>query len=288
MATALRLRMTQDLHLAGLSDSTQRAYLRSVRRLAEHFHTPPDRLAEDQVRDYLLHLKNDRHFAPASLGIAYSGIKFFYSHTCPRDWPTLKRLRIPGEHRLPDVLSIDEVRRLIAAVRTPHNRAYFWTVYSLGLRLTEGLHLHVADIDSARMMVHVRHGKGAKDRFVPLPTTTLKTLREYWASHRHPTWLFPATGRDHRAAATADHPMERSSVQGALRRVVRDLGFRKAISIHTLRHSYATHLLEAGINLRLIQQYLGHSSLQTTMVYLHLTAASQDRARQRIEELMGP
>ncbi|MHB1562105.1 MAG: site-specific integrase [Isosphaeraceae bacterium] len=122
MATALRLRMTQDLHLAGLSDSTQRADLRSVRRLAEHFHTPPDRLVEDQVRDDLLHLKNDRHFAPASLGIAYSGIKFFYSHTCPRDWPTLKRLRIP------DVLSVDEVRRLIAAVRTPYNRADFWTV----------------------------------------------------------------------------------------------------------------------------------------------------------------
>jgi site-specific recombinase XerD len=288
MATSLRLRMTQDLHLAGLSDSTQRAYLRSVRMLAEHFHTPPDRLAEDQVRDDLLHLKNDRHFAPASLGITYSGIKFFYSHTCPRDWPTLKRLRIPGEHRLPDVLSIDEVRRLIAAVRTSHNRAYFWTVYSLGLRLTEGLHLQVADIDSARMMVHVRHGKGARDRFVPLPTTTLKTLRDYWASQRHPTWLFPATGRDHRAAATADHPMERSSVQGALRRVVPDLDFRKAISIHTFRHSYATHLLEAGVNLRLIQQYLGHSSLQTTMVYLHLTAASQDQARQRIEALMGP
>jgi integrase len=106
------------------------------------------------------------------------------------------------------------VRQLIAAVRTPHNRAYFWTVYSLGLRLTEGLHLQVGDIDSARMMVHVRHGKGAKDRFVPLPSRTLQALRDYWASHRHPTWLFPATGRDHRAAAPADRPMERSSVQG--------------------------------------------------------------------------
>ena len=279
MSTLLRQRMTQDLQLAGLSACTQDAYLRAVRQLAEHFHTPPDRLTEPQVRDYLLHLKNDRHFAPASLGIAYSGIKFFYSHTIPRDWPTLKRIRIPRENRLPDVLSVDEVRRLIDAVRTPHNRAYFWTVYSLGLRLTEGLHLQVGDIDSARMMVHVRHGKGAKDRYVPLPSRTLKTLRAYWVTHRHPTWLFPATGRDHRAAATADRPMERSSVQGALRRVVRDLKFRKAISIHTMRHSYATHLLEAGVNLRLIQQYLGHSSLQTTMVYLHLTAASQEQAR---------
>ena len=279
--------MHQDLQLAGLGPRTQEAYLRAVRQLADHFHTPPDQLTEPQIREYLLHLKNDRKFASASLGIAYAGIKFFYTHTAARDWKSLERIRVRRDKKLPDVLSRDEVRRLIDAVRTPHNRAYFWTVYSLGLRLTEGLHLHVADIDSARMMVHVRHGKGARDRFVPLPTTTLKALREYWASHRHPTWLFPATGRDHRAAATADHPMERSSVQGALRRVVRDLGLRKAISIHTLRHSYATHLLEAGVNLRLIQQYLGHSSLQTTMVYLHLTAASQDQARQRIEALMG-
>jgi integrase/recombinase XerD len=287
MTSRLRQRMTQDLQLAGLSDRTQDAYLRAVRQLADHFRTPPDRLTEPQLRDYFLHLKNDRHFASASLGIAYSGIKFFYSHTCPRDWPTLERLRVQREKRLPDVLSTDEVRQLIAAVRTRHNRIYFQTVYSLGLRLTEGLHLQVGDIDGARMMVHVHRGKGAKDRFVPLPTTTLAALREYWATHRHRIWLFPATGRDHGQAARADGPMERSSVQGALRRVVRDLGFRKAISIHTLRHSYATHLLEAGVNLRLIQQYLGHSSLQTTMVYLHLTAASHEQARARIEELMG-
>src|SRR5262249_9106670 len=149
---------------------------------------------------------------------------------------------------------------------------------SLGLRLTEGLHLQVGDIDAARMMVHVHRGKGAKDRYVPLPSSTLKALRDYWSTHRHPSWLFPATGRDHGQSARADGPMERSSVQGALRRAVRELGFCKAISIHTLRHSYATHLLESGVNLRLIQQYLGHSSLQTTMVYLHLTAVSYDQA----------
>jgi len=288
MTTALRQCMTQDLQLAGLSERTQDAYLRAVRQLAAYFRTPPDRLSEAQVRDYLLHLKNDRHFAANSLAIAYTGIKFFSSHTAPRDWTTLRRLRAPREQRLPDVLSVEEVRQLIAAVRTPHNRTYFQAVYSLGLRLTEGLHLQVGDIDAARMMVHVPRGKGAKDRYVPLPSSTLKVLREYWATHRHPIWLFPATGRDHGQAAQADGPMERSSVQGALRRVVRQLGFRKAVSIHTLRHSYATHLLEAGVNLRLIQQYLGHSSLQTTMVYLHLTTASHEQARARIEELMRP
>src|SRR3954463_11600369 len=124
--TALRQRMLQDLQLAGLSERTQEAYLRAVRQLADHFHTPPDRLSEPQVRDYLLHLKNDRKLASASLVVAYSGIKFLYSHTTPRDWPTLRRLRVRNEKRLPDVLSVDEVRRLIATVRTHHNQAYFW------------------------------------------------------------------------------------------------------------------------------------------------------------------
>jgi site-specific recombinase XerD len=280
--------MHQDLQLAGLSEGTQGAYLRVVRQLADHYHTPPDRLSEHQVRDYLLHLKNDRRLAAATLIVAYSGIRFFYSHTAPRDWPTLQRLRVRREKALPDVLSVAEVRRLIDAVRLPHYQTYFWTVYSLGLRRTEGLHLQVRDIDAARMAVHVHLGKGAKDRYVPLPSRTLAMLRTHWATHRHPVWLFPATGADPRQATAADGPMPRSSVQKALQRVVQGLKLRKAISIHTLRHSYATHLLEAGVNLRLIQQYLGHSSLRTTMVYLHLTSVSHEQAFARIEELMGP
>jgi site-specific recombinase XerD len=259
-----------------------------VRQLADHFHTRPDHLSEQRVRDYFLHLKNERKFATASLAIAYSGIKFFYSHTAPRDWTTLKKLRVRRDKTLPDVLSVDEVRRLIDAVRTHHNRACFRTVYSLGLRLGEGLHLQVGDIDSARMLVHVHRGKGAKDRYVPLPGSTLKILRRYWATHCHPQGLFPATVRDHQKAALATGPRDRSSVQGAMRRVALERNFQKAISIHSLRHSYASHVLEAGVNLRLIQQYLGHSSLQTTMVYRHLTTVSQEQAVARIETLMGP
>jgi integrase/recombinase XerD len=287
MITPLRQQMHQDLQLAGLSERTQEAYLRAVRQLAAHFRQAPDQLTETQLRQYLLYLKNDRLFAPSSLIVAACGIKFFYTHTAPRDWKTLQKLRVPRAKTLPDVLTIDEVRRLIDAVRTPHNQTYFWTVYSLGLRLQEGLNLQVGDIDGARMLVHVHHGKGAKDRYVPLPRRTLSLLRQYWATHRHPLWLFPATGRDHQHAASATGPMERSSVQGAMRRVVHELDFRKAISIHTLRHSYATHLLEAGVNLRLIQQYLGHSSLQTTMVYLHLTSLGQEQARAAIERVMA-
>jgi site-specific recombinase XerD len=284
--TALRERMRQDLQLAGLSERTQEAYLRAVRQLASHFRLSPDRLTEAQVREYFLFLKNEKHFAPSSLRIAFYGIRFLYRQTLPRDWATLEQLRIPPRKTLPDVLSTQEVRRLIEAVRTPHNRTYFWTVYSLGLRLTEALHLQVGDIDGARKMVHVHRGKGAKDRYVPLPERTLLLLREYWASHRHPRWLFPAVGRDQQSAFTATDPMDKSSVQGALRKVVRQLGFQKRIHIHTLRHSYATHLLEAGVNLRLIQEYLGHSSLQTTTIYLHLTSKGKEHAIQTIEHLM--
>jgi integrase/recombinase XerD len=288
MTTQLRQRMRQGLQLAGLSAGTQDAYLRAVRQLADHFRTPPDRLSEHQVRDYLLHLKNDRRLASTTLIVACCGIRFFYTHIAPRDWPTLRCLRVRRDKTLPDVLSVAEVRTLIDAVRAPHYRTYFWTVYSLGLRRTEGLNLQVRDIDAARMAVHVHRGKGAKDRYVPLPSRTLTMLRAHWATHRHPVWLFPAPGRTPRQATTANGPMPRSSVHKALQRVVQELKFHKAISVHTLRHSYATHLLEAGVNLRLIQQYLGHSSLRTTMVYLHLTSASHQQAFARIEELMGP
>jgi integrase/recombinase XerD len=293
MTMVLHKRMQQDLQLAGLSEGTQDSYLRAVRQLTDHFHTPPERLSEQQVREYLLYLKNHKKFASTSLGIAYHGIKFFYSHTAPRHWPTLRRLRVPQEKKLPDVLSINEVRDLFTAVRTLRHRTYLWTVYSLGLRLSEGLHLQVGDIDSARMLVHVHRGKGAKDRFVPLPSRTLTMLREYWRTHRHSHWLFPARAQNQRHTAptdcplTVDRPMARRSVQEAMQRVVQQLGLRKAVTIHTLRHSYATHLLEAGVNIRLIQQYLGHSSLQTTMVYLHLTTVSQEQAVAKIEALMG-
>jgi integrase/recombinase XerD len=287
MTTLLRKRMHQDLQLAGLAEGTQKAYLRVVKQFAAHFNKPPDQISEQEFREYLLYLRNQRHYSPASLKVAASGIIFFFTHTVPRDWPTFKTLSIPRPRSLPDVLSIDEVRRLIDAVRTPHNKAFFWTVYSLGLRLQEALNLQVGDIDSARMVVHVHRGKGAKDRYVPLPPRTLIVLRQYWVTHRHPVWLFPATGRDGKQARHADRPMARPSVHGAMKRVVQQLGIKKKVTIHTLRHSYATHLLEAGINLRLIQQYLGHGSLQATMIYLHLTSLGQEQARATINSLMS-
>ena len=283
---SLRERMTRDLQLRGLSARTQEAYLRAVRQLAAFYRLPPDQLNEEQLRDYFLHLKNHKHFAPNSLKIAYCGIRFFFTNTLKRDWKTLQLLHVERQRRLPDVLTLDEVHAIMQATRTVWNRTYFWTVYSCGLRLHEALHLQLSDVDGDRHMLHVHRGKGAKDRYVPLPESTLLMLRDYWKTHRNPVWLFPAHGRNHRLAATADHPMLKSSVQMALKRVVRQLGLKKRISPHTLRHSYATHLLEAGVNLRLIQQYLGHRSIHTTMLYLHLTKKGQEDAYRLIDQVM--
>jgi integrase/recombinase XerD len=282
----LRQRMHQDLQLAGLRERTQHSYIRAVRQLSDHFGKLPHQLTESQVREYILHLKNEKQFATGSLKIAVAGIRFFYTHTVPRDWETLKNIRIPKPKTLPDVLSITEVKQLVDAARRPWLRTYLWTVYSLGLRLQEALNLQVGDIDSQRMLVHIHRGKGAKDRFVPLPSRTLTMLRQFWSTHRNELWLFPASSRSAHQPANPTGPMSRDSVQAGMRRLVRQLGFRKRISIHTLRHSYATHLLEAGVSLRLIQQYLGHRSLHTTMVYLHLTTLGQEQARAAIEKLM--
>jgi site-specific recombinase XerD len=278
-------RMSDDLHLAGVSLRTHDGYLRAVRQLADYCRRAPEQISEDQVRRYFLHLKNEKHFAPGSLRVAFSGMKFFYTRTCKRDWETLRTLKIQNVKSLPEVLTIEQVHRIIDACRVPRIGVYFWTVYSMGLRLEEGLQLQVGDIDADRMLVHVHRGKGAKDRYVPLPASTLKLLRLYWLTHRNPRLIFPADGRNHKGASTTTRCMPPSTVQKPIKDIVDAMNFGKKISIHTLRHSYATHLLEAGVSLKVIQKYLGHSSLQTTMIYLHLTETAEADARQVIEDL---
>jgi len=261
--------------------------VRSVRQVAEHCRQSPGTLTEAQVRDYFSYVKNERRFARGSLTIVYSAIKFFFRRTVPRDWKTLEHLRVPPQTKLPDVLAVEEVRRILATVRSVSCRACLWTIYSLGLRLAEGVSLQVGDIDAARSLVRVHHGKGAVDRDVPLPASTLDALRCYWTTHRNPRLLFPALGRGRKHGRTATEPMPRATIQGALARVVQELGIRKRVSVHTLRHSYATHPLEAGVNLRLIQKYLGLESLQTTTIYLHRTRHGEQHAHETIEALLA-
>src|SRR6266446_165069 len=216
--TPLRQHMIAALQISGKGERTQESYIREVRLLAQFYHKSPDRISEQELQHSFLHRKNVDHLAPASLRICYSGIRFFSQHVLQRDWSTLSLMRAPTAHHLPAVLSIEEVRRVLKAATPLHNQVYFTTVYSLGLRLHEALSLQVSDIDGQRLQVHIHRGKGAKDRYVPLPADTLALLRTYWKTHRHKTWLFPATGRDHTHSLTGASRMRRSSVQGAFRK----------------------------------------------------------------------
>jgi len=250
-------------------------------------HKSPDLITEEELRQYFLYLKNVKHYSRNTMTIAICGIRFFYEQTLNRNWAIFGIVRPAPEKKLPVILSLAEVRQILGRVRLPRYKVCLTTIYSCGLRLQEGTHLHVADIDSARGMIHVRHGKGAKDRYVPLPQRTLLLLRQYWATHRHPVLLFPAEGRDHIDLAKATEPMSRSSVQDAFHAALQDSGNNKRASVHTLRHSWATHLLEASVNLRLIQEWLGHNSPATTSVYTHLTVKAEQLGAAAINQLMS-
>ena len=284
---SLRGRMRQDLQFRGLAQRTRDGYLREVRKLACYYKTSPDQLTEQQVGDYLLHLIN-RNLAPGSLRVAYSGIKFFYTYTVRRDWNVLRKLRLPKQKTLPSVLTIQEVHQIIGATQQFHHAAFLWTLYTLGLRLEEGLNLETGDLDAARMMVHIHRGKGAKDRYLPLPESTLQILRIYWATHRHPTLLFPSRGQDRRSASKATRPMGGSTVQGCMKLIVQKLRFQKNISPHTWRHSMASHLFEAGVSLCWLKKFLGHASLQTTLIYLHLTDDGEEVGRDQLNAVAQP
>lgn len=288
MTPKLRKKMVEDMQLRGYAQRTQSSYLRAVRQLMNYWHMPAEEISEQQVRDYFLYCKNDAYWSAATMRIAYSGIKFFYTVTLPMDWETIKLLKIKRLSTPPTVLSIDEVRLILKTARQPQIKAFLSTVYSCGLRLSEALNLEVGDIDKERMTLRVRDGKGAKERYVPLPKSTYALLREYWKTHRNPRLVFPALGRRRDQGPTALRPMAQGSVQGALRRILKQLPkIRKHATIHTLRHSYATHLIEAGVNLRIVQQYLGHASLVNTMIYLHVSDLGNDDAAGRINRLMG-
>ena len=274
------------LQLAGMSERTQQCYTRSVRMLVDFYGKTPDLITEQELQDYFLHRKNTDKWAAATMRICYSGIKFFFINVLKRDWHTLELIHAKREQTLPTVLSIKEVWTIINAVNTIQNKTYLTAVYTCGLRLHEALFLQVTDIDAQRRRIHVHRGKGAKDRYVPLPEATLNILRQYWVTHRNPKWIFPRLGRSGQEGPKATRPMAKASVQGALRRVLKQLNITKRISLHTLRHSYATHLLEAGVNIRRIQQYLGHNSLNSTLVYLHLTTQGHEHAYDIINSMM--
>ena len=285
--TPLRQRMMEDLQLHGLSAKTQDIYIRVVRQLAEHYGKSPDSLTEEELRQYFLYLQQEKQVAPRTFTVVLCALKFFYECTLDRRWPILNLARAPREHPLPEVLSIREVHQILACVQQPRYQACLGTIYACGLRIHEGVHLHVHDIDGARQLVHVRQGKGNRDRYVPLPLALLDHLRRYWQTHRHALWLFPARPPTGAAWSSVTTPLSVRSVQSAFQAALQASGVHKAATVHTLRHSYATHLLEAGVNLRLIQAYLGHRSAQTTALYTHLTQPMEQLATEAINQVIA-
>jgi site-specific recombinase XerD len=279
--SALRQKMIEDMQLCGFAERTQEAYLLAVSQLAKHYHKPPDQIDEEELRQYFLFLKNEKHAARATCTIALCGIKFFFERTLGREWKTFEFLRPPKEKKLPVVLSVAEVGRVLACV---HRRGYWvclTTIYACGLRLLEGVRLQVKDIDGARKLLHISQGKGNKDRYVPLPDACLQMLRRHWLTHRHPLWLFPSP------IGESSRPMSETGMQRAFRAAVQAAGIHKQATVHTLRHSYATHLLEAGVNLRIIQSYLGHASPRTTSIYTHLTSITEAQTRDTINDMLA-
>jgi integrase/recombinase XerD len=285
--TRLRQRMLEDLRLKGYSPRTQEAYVRAVRQLADYYHRSPDQLGEEELRQYFLYLTHEKKVARPTTTIALCGIKFFFQTTVRRPFPVLGLVRPAPQHKLPVVLTREEVRLILGAVRIPVYRVCLTTIYSCGLRLGEGTHLKPERIDSRRMLLHIT-GKGNRDRLVELPVRTLELLREHWLTHRSRQWLFPAPtrhGLEH-SLANDGGPITRCSLQSAFGRALKSSGVRKPAHVHTLRHSYATHLLEQGVNLRLIQEALGHKSPKTTALYTHLTREVRSAAVDPINQLM--
>ena len=281
--TPLRQRMLEDMQLRGLAQRTQEAYLSAVQQLALHYGKSPDLITEDQLRQYFLFLCNEKHLAPNTTNVALNGIKFFYTYTLQRPWPLRDLLRPPIPKKLPVVLAPAEVWRIVEHVRRPDYRVCLSVISACGLRLLEGVRLQVSQIDSARMQLHIRSGKGNKDRAVPLPPRTLTLLRAHWRLHRNPIWLFPGTvppGQQH-----ASRPMEESGIQKAFRKAVQAAGVSKPATIHSLRHSWATHLLESGVSVRVLQLWMGHTSPTTTAIYTHLTQHAEQAAATALERL---
>lgn len=285
--TALRQRMIQDLQLKGYSRKTQRSYVTAVRQLAEHFHRSPDQISDNELRAYFLFLTNEKKVARSTATVALCGIKFFFDVTVGRRLAVLDLFRPSRRDKLPVVLDRDEVRRILRSVKIPVYRVCLTTIYSCGLRLQEGSQLTPQDVDSQRMLLHVL-GKGQRERLVELPVRTLELLREHWLTHRSRQWLFPAPtrrGLAHSLAHDGGHVVH-WSVQSAFAHALRKSGVRKHACVHSLRHSYATHLLEEGVNLRVIQDALGHRSPKTTALYTHLTKQVRHAATNPLNELM--
>jgi len=271
----LRDQMEMDMKLRGMSPKTISCYLTCVKNVAVHFRKSPAELGDEEIRSYLHYLMEEKKASQSVLVQTYSALKFFFEKTLQKDWNASRIPRSKQRKKLPGVLSREEVESIFSATGNLKHRAILMTIYSAGLRVGEVTRLKVSDIDSERMTIRVNEGKGLKDRYTLLGKRTLEILRLYWKVCMPSEWLFPGK--------VASEPVSISSVQRVFNASLLKSGIKKKASVHTLRHSFATHLLEAGTDLYHIQRLLGHKSASTTSVYLHITGRDLNKIRSPID-----
>jgi site-specific recombinase XerD len=259
----LREQMRADLQLVGITPKTQHIYLREVSNLAKYFDKSPELLGESELKEYLLYLLNERHLSHGTFRFYVAGLKFLYRTTLKRE-EVVTNIRYPNRKKtLPVVLDLSEVEALFSVTENIKHKALLMITYSAGLRISEASRLKITDIDSTRMMVRVEQGKRSKDRYTILSQTALECLRQYWREYRPKKWLFEG--------AKDDTHITISSITQLFQKAKKRAGIIKPASVHTLRHSFATHLIEAGTSLHHVQLLLGHRSPTTTTVYLHVS-----------------
>jgi len=264
--TPLRQRMLEDMGIRNLAENTQSAYLQQIAAYSRYFNRSPDQLGPEEIRTYQLYLMEIRALTPSSICVATGALRFLYKVTLKRTW-AVDEIPMPKRPRkLPEILSPKEVMHFLNAITNHKHRAILMTAYAAGLRVSEATHLKVTDIDSQRMMLRVEQGKGMKDRYVMLSPRLLDVLRTYWKSARPTRWMFPGE--------VPGQPITREAVGLACQKARRDSGITKPITPHSLRHAFASHLLESGANLRTIQLLLGHRSLATTARYLKVVTST--------------
>ena len=260
--TEVTERLAGDMKIRNLAQATIDAYTYHVQRFADLTKKPLDRATPEDVRNFQLHLIQERKVSYSSFNQAVCALRFLYTTTIPRKWPVAMIPFGKRDKKLPTVLSRQEVDDLLKCITNLKHRTFLMTLYAAGLRLAECSHLRIADIDSQRMQLRVAHGKGAKERHVPLSPRLLEALREYWKKYRPQSYLFPGK--------TTDKPYAATSIQKAIKAAAKKAGIKKPVHPHVLRHSYATGLLEAGVDILTISRLLGHTSFTTTMIYLHV------------------
>lgn len=270
----LRDRMSEDLTLSGLSNSTKRIYLYYCEKFAKHFNRSPKKLGEKEVRAFLLYLLTERKIGHTSYRQCYAALKFLYTVTLKRPFEVETIPRHRKIYKLPNILSGTEVQTLFSSFTSQKYRTAAMTIYAAGLRISEACHLSVEDIDSKRMLIHIRQGKGFKDRFVMLSERLLAELRSWWKEARPVHYLFE--GRE-----GVGHPMSDASFRSALKKARAKAGIKKRVNAHLLRHSFATHLMELGVDISVIQALLGHRYLRSTTHYIHVST-------RRIQNIVSP